>query len=107
MGRAAAAADLAVLTSDNPRSEDPAVILAEVVAGTGDTPQAATSVLVEPDRRRAIRAGLDAAVDGDAVLILGKGHESGQEFADGRVEPFDDRLVAREEMAALSGVGGA
>jgi UDP-N-acetylmuramoyl-L-alanyl-D-glutamate--2,6-diaminopimelate ligase len=107
MGRAAAAADLAVLTSDNPRSEDPAVILAEVVAGTGDTPQAATSVLVEPDRRRAIRAGLDAAVDGDAVLILGKGHESGQEFADGRVEPFDDRLVAREEMAALRGVGGA
>jgi UDP-N-acetylmuramoyl-L-alanyl-D-glutamate--2,6-diaminopimelate ligase len=107
MGQAAAGADVAVLTSDNPRSEDPAAILAEVATGARQAATLAGPHLVtELDRRRAIRAGLEAATRGDAVLILGKGHESGQEFGEGRIEPFDDRQVAREEMAALAGVGG-
>lgn len=97
MGRAAAAADLVILTSDNPRSEDPDVIRASVRSGIG----ASTVVVDEPDRRRAIRRGLEAAGPDDLVLILGKGHEAGQEIA-GRIEPFDDRDVALEEMSALS-----
>jgi UDP-N-acetylmuramoyl-L-alanyl-D-glutamate--2,6-diaminopimelate ligase len=56
-------------------------------------------VRVEADRRRAIRQALEAARSGDVVLILGKGHETGQEFA-GRIVPFDDREVAREEAQA-------
>ncbi len=108
MGQAAAAADVAVLTSDNPRSEDPAAILAQVVAGaTATGTRSDAACIIEVDRRRAIRAGLEAAAPGDAVLILGKGHETGQEFAGGRIEPFDDREVARDELAALSRVGGA
>lgn len=99
MGRAAGTADLVYLTSDNPRSEDPAVILAAVRSGVGE----AAAVVEEPDRRLAIRLALEAATADDIVLILGKGHEAGQEFAD-RVEPFDDRLVAREEAARLSEV---
>jgi UDP-N-acetylmuramoyl-L-alanyl-D-glutamate--2,6-diaminopimelate ligase len=86
-------ADLAVLTSDNPRSEDPAAIIADVRAG------AAPSVVVEPDRRAAIALALDAARPGDVVVIAGKGHETVQTFADGRSTPFDDRVVAREELA--------
>lgn len=95
MGRAVSAADVVVLTSDNPRHEDPATILAEVHAGTtGPGP-----IEVEPDRRRAIAYALAAAADGDVVLILGKGHEQGQDFGD-RVVPFDDRIVAQEEARA-------
>jgi UDP-N-acetylmuramoyl-L-alanyl-D-glutamate--2,6-diaminopimelate ligase len=93
MGAAAAAADLAVITSDNPRSEDPGAIIAQVAAGAAEGPG---QVEIEPDRRQAIRRALAVAGPGDVVLILGKGHEQGQEFA-GRVLPFDDRAVAREE----------
>jgi UDP-N-acetylmuramoyl-L-alanyl-D-glutamate--2,6-diaminopimelate ligase len=98
MGRAAAAADLAVITSDNPRSEDPEAIIAEVVAGV----PAGSAVITEPDRRSAIRLALDSAVAGDLVLILGKGHEQGQERA-GTVLPFDDRIVVAEELGSLRG----
>jgi len=86
-----------VLTSDNPRSEDPDVIRASVRSGI----EASTDVIEEPDRRRAIRHGLEAAGPGDLVLILGKGHEAGQEIG-GMIEPFDDRVVALEELLALS-----
>jgi UDP-N-acetylmuramoyl-L-alanyl-D-glutamate--2,6-diaminopimelate ligase len=97
MGRAAASADLVVLTSDNPRSEDPGVIRASVRSGI----EGPTVVVEEPDRRQAIRRGLEAAGPDDLVLILGKGHEVGQEIA-GRIEPFDDRVVALEELRARS-----
>jgi UDP-N-acetylmuramoyl-L-alanyl-D-glutamate--2,6-diaminopimelate ligase len=86
-------ADVAVVTSDNPRSEDPEAIIAEITAGF--------PMDVEPDRRAAIRAAVAAAADGDVVVIAGKGHEQGQEVA-GRTVPFDDREVAREALAALA-----
>jgi UDP-N-acetylmuramoyl-L-alanyl-D-glutamate--2,6-diaminopimelate ligase len=82
-------ADLAIVTSDNPRSEDPAAIAAEVTAGL--------ELDVELDRRRAIERALGAARDGDVVVIAGKGHEQGQEIA-GRKLPFDDVDVAREAL---------
>ena len=88
MGRAATEADLSVLTSDNPRSEDPEAIIREVRAGSE-----ASGVIVEADRRRAIDHAIRAASPGDVVLILGKGHETGQEIRD-RILPFDDKLVA-------------
>jgi UDP-N-acetylmuramoyl-L-alanyl-D-glutamate--2,6-diaminopimelate ligase len=98
MGRAAAAADLVVLTSDNPRSEDPAAIAAEAEVGLRE--RAATYV-VELDRRRAIRHALGEAHGKDVVVIAGKGHEAGQEIA-GVVTPFDDRVVARVELEAVA-----
>jgi len=99
MGRIGAElSDLAVVTSDNPRSEDPEAIIAEVVAGSGPDTE---GVRVEPDRRVAISVALAAAEPGDVVVIAGKGHEQGQEFKDGRVIPFDDREVAREELETL------
>jgi UDP-N-acetylmuramoyl-L-alanyl-D-glutamate--2,6-diaminopimelate ligase len=98
MGRIAnELADVAIVTSDNPRSEDPAAIIDEVLAGAG------AGLEVEPDRAVAIGRALALAGDGDVVVIAGKGHEQGQEFA-GRVVPFDDREVARE---ALRGLGAA
>ena len=97
MGMAAAGADVAIITSDNPRSEDPLAIIAEVVAGMGER---SAGLQVVPDRRSAIRTAVQAASAGDVVLILGKGHEQGQEIAD-RVEPFDDRVVAGEELVRL------
>jgi len=94
MGRIAAElADRAIVTSDNPRSEDPLAIIGEVLAG-------APELEVEPDRRAAIELAVGAAREGDIVLIAGKGHEQGQEIA-GRVLPFDDREVARETLRAL------
>jgi UDP-N-acetylmuramoyl-L-alanyl-D-glutamate--2,6-diaminopimelate ligase len=94
MGRAAELeADLVVVTSDNPRSEEPLTIIEEILAGL-EGPERA---IVEPDRRLAIRKALDSADGGDMVLILGKGHESGQQFKD-RTIPFDDRQVAREVL---------
>jgi UDP-N-acetylmuramoyl-L-alanyl-D-glutamate--2,6-diaminopimelate ligase len=93
MGRAAAAADLVFVTSDNPRSEDPAAIIDQVMQGVPD--QVAVERLV--DRSEAIERAISVADEGDAVLILGKGHERGQEFVD-RVVPFDDRLAG---VAAL------
>ncbi len=97
MGQAAAPAELVVVTSDNPRSEDPVAIV-EAVAGGARA--AGARVLEEPDRRSAIGQALRMAGVGDVVLILGKGHEQGQEVA-GRVLPFDDRQVVRQELAAL------
>jgi UDP-N-acetylmuramoyl-L-alanyl-D-glutamate--2,6-diaminopimelate ligase len=95
MGRVASElADVAIVTSDNPRSEDPLAIVAEVVAGV------AREVEVEPDRRRAIAQAVEAARAGDVVVIAGKGHEQGQETA-GRKLPFDDREVAREALRSL------
>ncbi len=94
MGREAAErADLVVVTSDNPRDEDPDAIIAAVVAGV-PLPRR-TALVVEPDRRAAIALGLDAATAGDAVVIAGKGHETTQTIGGQRL-PFDDRVVARE-----------
>lgn len=84
-------ADFSVLTSDNPRSEDPMEIIKEVQVGFGGS----NSHLIEPDRQKAIEAALDRAVSGDVVVIAGKGHEDYQIFAD-RVEHFDDSEVVRE-----------
>ena len=99
---AARLADVPVVTSDNPRSEDPAAIVAEITAGmTGRD-----DVRVEVDRRAAIRGALELAAEGDTVVIAGKGHEQGQEFEGGRKIPFDDRDVARAELEAI-GAGRA
>lgn len=96
MGEVARAlADRVVVTSDNPRSEDPAAIAAAVVSGMTRPPD-----LVELDRRLAIRHALAHARPGDVVVIAGKGHETTQTFADTAVD-FDDRLVARAELARL------
>ena len=98
MGRAGAElSDLAVVTSDNPRSEDPAAIVAEVLAGA----EGGGEVEVVVDRRAAIALALSRAEPGDTVVIAGKGHEQGQEFEGGRKVPFDDREVAREELRKL------
>ena len=95
MGRIASElADLAIVTSDNPRSEEPDAIIGEIVAG------AAGEIEVEPYRREAIARAIDAAQEGDVVVIAGKGHEQGQQFAD-RTVPFDDRDVAREALRRL------
>ncbi len=93
MGKAAADhADRLVVTSDNPRSEDPDAIVDQVLAGAGPGAER------EVDRREAIAKAIGAAADGDVVVIAGKGHEQGQEFEDGRKEPFDDVQVAREAL---------
>jgi UDP-N-acetylmuramoyl-L-alanyl-D-glutamate--2,6-diaminopimelate ligase len=99
MGAAAATgADIAVLTNDNPRSEDPAAILDAMLAGARSATTTAT-VIVEPDRRAAIDRAVSVAGAGDVVVIAGKGHEQGQE-QDGRIVPFDDRQVVREALGA-------
>jgi UDP-N-acetylmuramoyl-L-alanyl-D-glutamate--2,6-diaminopimelate ligase len=98
MGRAGAElSDLAIVTSDNPRSEDPEAIVAEILAGIDDR----EGVEAEVDRRAAIALALSRAEPGDTVVIAGKGHEQGQEFENGRKLPFDDREVAREELRRL------
>ncbi len=98
MGRAGAElSDLAIVTSDNPRSESPEAIVAEILAGIDDR----KGVKAEVDRRAAIALALSRAEPGDTVVIAGKGHEQGQEFEDGRKLPFDDRDVAREELRRL------
>ena len=95
MGRIASElADVTIVTSDNPRSEDPGAIVAEVVAG------ATQPVEVEVDRRTAIERALELARPGDVVVIAGRGHEREQELADRRV-PFDDREVARAALRRL------
>ena len=102
MGEAATRlADLTVITSDNPRSEEPVAIIGEIEPGAR---RGGGEYVVEPDRRAAIRVALERAAPGDVVVIAGKGHETGQEFAD-RTIPFDDRVVARQELASL-GVAG-
>ena len=98
MGEAATRlADLAIITSDNPRSEDPLEIIAEIEPGAR---RGGGAYELESDRWAAIRGALSRARPGDVVLIAGKGHETGQQFAD-RVVPFDDRQVAAEELAFL------
>jgi UDP-N-acetylmuramyl tripeptide synthase len=95
---AVAGSDVAILTSDNPRDEDPLAIIEEALAGVPggrENPR----VVVEPDRRAAIRRALDAAEPGDVVVIAGKGHETYQEIA-GRRLPFDDAVEAREALSA-------
>ena len=95
MGRIASElADVVIVTNDNPRSEDPEAIIAAIVAG------AAGDVEVEADRALAIARAIEAAREGDVVLIAGKGAEQGQEFAD-RTIPFDDREAARNALRAL------
>ncbi len=91
MGEVASMADVVIVTSDNPRSEDPAAIAAEIVAGSPG------EVTVELDRRAAIEQAVALAEPGDVVLVAGKGHEQGQEV-DGTVLPFDDRAVVREAL---------
>jgi UDP-N-acetylmuramoyl-L-alanyl-D-glutamate--2,6-diaminopimelate ligase len=101
MGRAAAeGSDVVVVTDDNPRSEDPAAIRAAVVAGARRV--SGPEVLEVGDRRAAIAEAVRRARPGDAVLVAGKGHETGQEVA-GVVTPFDDREVLREALAGLVG----
>jgi UDP-N-acetylmuramoyl-L-alanyl-D-glutamate--2,6-diaminopimelate ligase len=89
---AACLADRVIVTSDNPRSEDPEAIIAEILAGSG------RGVEHEVDRRVAIERALTSANIGDVVVIAGKGHEQGQEFAGGHKIPFDDVAVAREVL---------
>jgi UDP-N-acetylmuramoyl-L-alanyl-D-glutamate--2,6-diaminopimelate ligase len=83
-----------LVTSDNPRSERPDAIVDEVMAGAGPGAER------ETDRRRAIARAIETAAPGDVVVIAGKGHEQGQEFENGRKEPFDDVSVAREALRA-------
>ncbi|MGK2932599.1 MAG: UDP-N-acetylmuramoyl-L-alanyl-D-glutamate--2,6-diaminopimelate ligase [Solirubrobacterales bacterium] len=100
MGQAAAElADIAIITSDNPRSEDPAQIVEDVVSGISDL----ESVRVELDRSEAIKLAISMAEAGDTIVIAGKGHEQGQEFEDGRKVPFDDRDVARSRLRERAG----
>jgi UDP-N-acetylmuramoyl-L-alanyl-D-glutamate--2,6-diaminopimelate ligase len=93
-------ADLAVLTSDNPRSEDPLAILDEMHGGIAGVPASERGeVVVEADRATAIELAVGRALDGDTVVVVGKGHEQGQEVA-GVVHPFDDRTVLRAALQA-------
>ena len=91
---AAEASDFVVLTSDNPRSEDPLAIMNDAMVGLQrfDTPHVA-----EPDREKAIRRAIQEAKPGDVVILAGKGHETYQVLKDGPV-PFDDREVARRVL---------
>jgi UDP-N-acetylmuramoyl-L-alanyl-D-glutamate--2,6-diaminopimelate ligase len=101
MGRAAEeGSDVAILTSDNPRSEDPEEIVREVLTGV------AGEMDVELDRRKAIETAIELAQPGDLVLIAGKGHELGQELRD-RTIPFDDREVARDALRRLGSKASA
>jgi UDP-N-acetylmuramoyl-L-alanyl-D-glutamate--2,6-diaminopimelate ligase len=95
MGAAArSGADRLIVTSDNPRNEDPEAIADQVMEGAGPAAER------ELDRRRAIELAVDSAAPGDVVVIAGKGHEQGQEFEGGRKEPFDDVTVARDALRA-------
>jgi UDP-N-acetylmuramoyl-L-alanyl-D-glutamate--2,6-diaminopimelate ligase len=100
MGAAAAAgSDFLVVTDDNPRSEDPAVIRAAMLTGVADVPaDRRAEVLEVAGRRNALAAAVALAAPGDTLLVAGKGHETGQEVA-GTVHPFDDRTVLREVLA--------
>jgi UDP-N-acetylmuramoyl-L-alanyl-D-glutamate--2,6-diaminopimelate ligase len=99
---ATAAADRVVVTSDNPRSEDPGAIIEAIVAGD----RGPADLLIEPDRREAIRLALEGSRQGDTVLLAGKGHEATQTIGD-LVRPFDDRVVASELAAEIAASRGA
>jgi UDP-N-acetylmuramoyl-L-alanyl-D-glutamate--2,6-diaminopimelate ligase len=92
-------ADRVIVTSDNPRSEDPQSIIEEILAGAGR----GTRWMV--DRRDAIAEAVAAAQPGDVVVVAGKGHEQGQEFERGRKVPFDDVGVIREELRSRTAAG--
>jgi UDP-N-acetylmuramoyl-L-alanyl-D-glutamate--2,6-diaminopimelate ligase len=112
---AARLADLVIVTSDNPRSEDPESIIAEIMAGVGGEAEAGSNaagaanadagvrVRALGDRRAAIAAAVAAGRAGDVLVIAGKGHEQGQELAGGRKLPFDDVEVAREALRGRLG----
>jgi UDP-N-acetylmuramoyl-L-alanyl-D-glutamate--2,6-diaminopimelate ligase len=87
-----------IVTSDNPRSEEPLAIIQDVLQGTG------VDVEIDPDRRSAIQRAVSLAREGDVVVVAGKGHEQGQEIA-GVVHPFDDRSAVREALRALDSRG--
>jgi UDP-N-acetylmuramoyl-L-alanyl-D-glutamate--2,6-diaminopimelate ligase len=95
---AARLADLVFVTSDNPRSEDPERIIEEIMAGVGTGGERIDQT---PDRREAIARAVACGCAGDVLVIAGKGHEQGQEFAAGHKLPFDDATVAREALRAL------
>jgi UDP-N-acetylmuramoyl-L-alanyl-D-glutamate--2,6-diaminopimelate ligase len=100
MGRISAAlADLTIVTSDNPRSEEPAAIVEQILAGAAGDGAAVEAIV---DRGAAIARAISLARPGDVVVIAGKGHEQGQEFADGQRLPFDDAQVARVQLRALA-----
>ncbi|SEL73901.1 UDP-N-acetylmuramoyl-L-alanyl-D-glutamate--2,6-diaminopimelate ligase [Streptacidiphilus jiangxiensis] len=100
---AARYADTAILTSDNPRTEDPLAILAAMLSGAVEVPEAERgAVLVEPDRARAIAEAVARAHAGDSILVAGKGHEVGQ-YAKGEVRPFDDRVVLHDAISDAAG----
>jgi UDP-N-acetylmuramoyl-L-alanyl-D-glutamate--2,6-diaminopimelate ligase len=103
MGAAAASlADVAILTSDNPRSEDPLAILAAMLDGVLSVPQEERArVIVEPDRAAAIAQAVGLATPGDVIVVAGKGHETGQYVA-GTVLPFDDRTVTESALGRLA-----
>ena len=105
MGRAAAEnADVVIITDDNPRSEDPATIRAEVIAGAraavaeGTSRAAADAIVEYASRREAIEAGVAAAGESGTVLVAGKGHEPGQDYGDTKL-PFDDREITRTAVS--------
>jgi len=106
MGEVAARlADVVLVTSDNPRSEDPEGIIAEIMDGAlgakrGESSPAARELSAIADRRAAIAEAIALARPGDVLVIAGKGHEQGQELAGGRKVPFDDVAVAREALGA-------
>jgi UDP-N-acetylmuramoyl-L-alanyl-D-glutamate--2,6-diaminopimelate ligase len=100
---AARLADCVIVTSDNPRSEPPEAIIDEILGGV---PATAFHVKREVDRREAIAQAIGLAEPGDVVVIAGKGHEQGQEFAGGRKEPFDDVEVARAALRAARAAAG-
>ena len=104
MGRLSATmADITVVTSDNPRNENPNDIISQIISGIDAVPSARRrEVHVEADRRKAIALAISIARAGDVLLIAGKGHETGQIFAD-RTVPFDDRIVAKELLEGAHG----
>jgi UDP-N-acetylmuramoyl-L-alanyl-D-glutamate--2,6-diaminopimelate ligase len=99
MGEVAArAADVLIVTDDNPRSEDPASIRAAMLAGAREVePSRQAQIIEDGDRRSAIRRAITAAGDGDTVLVAGKGHETGQQIG-ATIIPFDDVAVVREAL---------
>jgi UDP-N-acetylmuramoyl-L-alanyl-D-glutamate--2,6-diaminopimelate ligase len=102
---AAREADVVIVTSDNPRSEEPGQIIAEILAGTERSGHA--DVRSTADRADAIAEALELARAGDMIVIAGKGHEQGQELADGVKIPFDDVTVARDALRRVSAAAGA
>ena len=106
MGEAAARlADVTIVTSDNPRSEQPYAIIAEIMAGAGQAQDGVLETI--EDRRAAIGRAVTIAQPGDVLVVAGKGHEQGQELAGGRKVPFDDATVAAEALDARLAAGRA